>query len=74
MQTFETLFAEVASLKEAIKLYNRGLLPYEYIKATLTNISVEVDYILEFKQPDNQTGEEESNTDSSNSNNNKEVK
>ena len=54
MVTFETLFAEIASLKEAIELYNRGLLPYKYINATLTNIKVEVDYILEFKQPDNQ--------------------
>lgn len=54
METFETLFAEIDSLKEEIELYNRGLLPYRYIKATLTNISVEANYILEFKQPDDQ--------------------
>ena len=55
METFETLFAEIDSLKEEIELYKRGLLPYRYIKATLTNISVEANYILEFKQPDNKT-------------------
>ena len=54
METFGTLFAEVDSLREEIELYKRGLLPYRYIKATLTNISVEANYILEFKQPDNQ--------------------
>lgn len=57
-KTFETLLAEVDSLKEGIELYRRGLLPYSFIHATLTNIKVEAAYILEFKQPTSRKEEE----------------
>lgn len=48
MGNFETLFKEVELLQEDIKKYNKGLIPYNDINERLNNISVLVEYILEY--------------------------
>lgn len=48
MVNFETLFKEVELLKEDIKKYNKGLIPYRAINERLNNISVLVEILLEY--------------------------
>ena len=48
MATFETLFKEIELLKEDIKKYNKGLIPYSAINERLNNISILVEYLLEY--------------------------
>ena len=48
MVTFENLFKEVELLQEDIKKYNKGLIPYKEINERLNNISVLVEYLLEY--------------------------
>ena len=48
MGNFETLFKEVELLQEDIKKYNKGLIPYNDINERLNNISVLVEYLLEY--------------------------
>lgn len=48
MVTFENLFKEVELLQEDIKKYKKGLIPYSDINERLNNISVLVEYLLEY--------------------------
>ena len=52
MGNFKTLFKEVELLQEDIKKYNKGLIPYNDINERLNNISVLVEYLLEYNQND----------------------
>ena len=48
--TFETLFIEIALLKEDIKNFRRGLILYGDVQERLDNISVLIDIILDDQQ------------------------
>ena len=48
MDNFETLSKEVELLQEDVKKYNKGLIPYKDINDRLNNISILVEYMLEY--------------------------
>lgn len=48
MGNFEILSKEVELLQEDVKKYMKGLIPYSDINDRLYNISILVDYMLEY--------------------------
>ena len=50
MLAFETLFKEVEGLQKELKSFQRGLISYGEVYHTLVNISVLVEYLLEYNQ------------------------
>ena len=52
MGNFEILFKEVEHLQKELKSFQRGLISYGEVYHTLVNISVLVEYLLEYNQND----------------------
>ena len=52
MLAFETLFKEVEGLQKELKSFQRGLISYGEVYHTLVNISVLVEYLLEYNPND----------------------
>lgn len=52
MSTSETLFKEVEHLQKELKSFQRGLISYGEVYRTLVNISVLVEYLLEYNPND----------------------
>lgn len=50
MGNFETLFKEVECLQKELKNFQRGLISYGEVYRRLVNISVLVEYLLEYNQ------------------------